>query len=91
MSHVSERHDPFLRACLNSNLAGPALVEVFFPLQFVCLFVCLVYSNCLYLFIIFLAGSFLRVALWGAGISGLITAEALLGRFEHGETRCLWH
>ena len=44
------------------------------------------YSNCFYLFIIFLAGSFLRVALWSAGILGLVAAEALLGRFEHGES-----
>ena len=94
MSHVSERHDSFLWACVNSNLHGPVLVEVFFLLQFVCLFVCLMYSNCMYsncfyLFIIFLAGSFLRVALWSAGILGLVAAEALLGRLEHGESLAL--
>ena len=89
MSHVSERHDSFLWACVNSNLHGPVLVEVFFLLQFFCLFVCLMYSNCFYLFIIFLAGSFLRVALWSAGILGLVAAEALLGRLEHGESLAL--
>ena len=67
-------------ACFNGGL--------FFS-HAVCLFVCLMCSNCFYVFIIFLAGSFLRVALWSAGILGLVAAEALLGRFEHGESLAL--